>query len=155
MLPFRAYQFFIFFLALSALMKVLIKRCTIIKNPFHVSISFESKKAPQNGRSIPFFVCDNCTFSTWHFCNSYDMLYFQQKICNQALSNGEDGLACNGRKRKKGSLISLVISLEISKVQNIEPFLYNFSRITFKNFRCVYAGVIVWKRLFTENWSMF
>ena len=102
MLPFRAYQFFIFFLALSALMKVLIKRCTIIKNPFHVSISFESKKAPQNGRSIPFFVCDNCTFSTWHFCNSYDMLYFQQKICNQALSNGEDGLACNEKEREKG-----------------------------------------------------
>ena len=68
------------------------------------------------------------------------MLYFQQKICNQALSNGEDGLACNEKEREKGLFDFLVISLEISKVQNIEPFLYNFFIITFKNFRCTVWG---------------
>ena len=53
---------------------------------------------------------------------------------------GKTDLHAMRKKEKKGSLISLVISLEISKVQNIEPFLYNFSRITFKNFCCVYRG---------------
>ena len=64
MLPFIDYQFFIFFLALSALMKVLIKRCTIIKTHFMFQFHLKAKKPLKMADQFPFFVCDNCTFST-------------------------------------------------------------------------------------------
>ena len=131
---------FHFLFGSSASMKVLVKRCAIIKTHFMFQFHLKAKKPLKMADQSPFLSVIIVPFPLDIFATVMTCCTSSKRFVIKLFQMGKTDLRAMG-EREKGLFDSLVISLNRDfKIVKNRALFVSFSRITFKNFRCVYRG---------------